>query len=58
MASSAGMPPPRSWRWSPKKALRDPDRINSPGGYFRAMVDRAVEGKLALAKSLFGLAAG
>ncbi|MCX2720941.1 plasmid replication protein RepC [Roseibium salinum] len=41
-----------------EKALRDPDRINSPGGYFRAMVDRAVEGKLALAKSLFGLAAG
>jgi len=40
-----------------EKALRDPERINSPGGYFRACCDRAAEGKLALAKSLFGLAA-
>jgi len=40
-----------------EKALRDPERISSPGGYFRACCDRAAEGKLALAKSLFGLAA-
>ncbi|SHN17187.1 plasmid replication protein RepC [Roseibium suaedae] len=40
-----------------EKALRDPDKICSPGGYFRACCDRAAEGKLALAKSLFGLAA-
>ncbi|WP_428688580.1 plasmid replication protein RepC [Roseibium sp.] len=41
-----------------EKALRDPEKISSPGGYFRACCDRAVEGKLALARSLFGLAAG
>ncbi len=41
-----------------EKALRDPERISSPGGYFRACCDRAAEGRLALAKSLFGLAAG
>jgi replication initiation protein RepC len=40
-----------------EKALRDPEKISSPGGYFRACCDRAAEGKLALAKSLFGLAA-
>lgn len=39
-----------------EKALRDPLLIFSPGGYFRACVDRAVEGELALHKSLFGLA--
>lgn len=41
-----------------EKALRDPDQISKPGGYFRAMVERAGEGRLALARSLFGLAAG
>ena len=41
-----------------EKALRDPEKISSPGGYFRACCDRAAEGKLALSKSLFGLAAG
>ncbi len=41
-----------------EKALRDPEKISSPGGYFRACCDRAGEGKLALARSLFGLAAG
>ncbi len=40
-----------------EKALRDPEKINSPGGYFRACCERAKEGRLALAKSLFGLAA-
>ncbi|SDQ31130.1 plasmid replication protein RepC [Pseudovibrio sp. Tun.PSC04-5.I4] len=39
-----------------EKALRDPLLISSPGGYFRACVDRAVDGELALHKSLFGLA--
>ncbi len=39
-----------------EKTLREPERISRPGGYFRACVDRAVEGKLALTKSLFGLA--
>ncbi|MGH0003727.1 plasmid replication protein RepC [Pseudovibrio ascidiaceicola] len=39
-----------------EKALRDPDTISSPGGYFRACIDRAEEGELALHKSLFGLA--
>lgn len=38
-----------------EKALRDPLLISSPGGYFRACVDRAVGGELALHKSLFGL---
>ena len=40
-----------------EKSLREPDRIGSPGGYFRAMVERAGEGRLNLARSLFGLAA-
>ncbi|TYC52415.1 replication protein C, partial [Rhodobacterales bacterium] len=39
-----------------EKALRDPQQISSPGGYFRAMIDRAGEGKLHLHKSLHGLA--
>ncbi|UES60075.1 replication protein C (plasmid) [Roseibium aggregatum] len=38
-----------------EKALRDPEHIASPGGYFRAMIDRAGEGKLHLHKSLHGL---
>jgi replication initiation protein RepC len=38
-----------------EKALRDPEQIVSPGGYFRAMIDRAGEGKLHLHKSLHGL---
>ncbi|MCP3468604.1 plasmid replication protein RepC [Bradyrhizobium sp. CCGUVB23] len=41
-----------------EKSMRSPDRISSPGGYFRAMVDRGVEGSLHLEKSLFGLADG
>lgn len=40
-----------------EKALRDPEQISSPGGYFRAMIDRAGEGKLHLYKTLHGLAA-
>ena len=39
-----------------EKALRDPQMIASPGGYFRAMIDRASDHKLNLKKSLFGLA--
>ncbi|KZK88045.1 hypothetical protein PsAD46_02640 [Pseudovibrio sp. Ad46] len=39
-----------------EKALRDPLAISSPGGYFRACIDRAIEGKLALHRTLFGLA--
>ena len=39
-----------------EKALRDPKLIASPGGYFRAMIDRASDHKLNLKKSLFGLA--
>lgn len=39
-----------------EKALRDPNQIISPGGYFRAMIDRASDHKLNLKKSLFGLA--
>ncbi|KZL15336.1 hypothetical protein PsAD2_03718 [Pseudovibrio axinellae] len=39
-----------------EKALRDPLLISSLGGYFRACVDRAMDGELALHKSLFGLA--
>lgn len=38
-----------------EKALRDPEAITRPGGYFRAMIDRANEGKLNLQKSIFGL---
>ncbi|MEJ8476582.1 replication initiation protein RepC [Roseibium sp. H3510] len=41
-----------------EKALRDPEQISSPGGYFRAMIDRAADGKLHLNKSLHGLVAG
>ena len=39
-----------------EKALATPDQITSPGGYFRAMIDRALDGSLRLEKSLFGLA--
>lgn len=39
-----------------EKSMRSPDQISNPGGYFRAMIDRAVEGSLHLEKSLFGLA--
>ncbi|MTI15746.1 replication protein C [Rhodobacteraceae bacterium RKSG542] len=39
-----------------EKALREPDVISRPGGYFRACIDRAVDGRLALHKSLYGLA--
>lgn len=39
-----------------EKSLRDPRLIAKPGGYFRAMVDRAVDGSLHLSKSLHGLA--
>ncbi|WP_063832905.1 plasmid replication protein RepC [Labrenzia sp. DG1229] len=39
-----------------EKALRDPRMIASPGGYFRAMIDRASDHKLNLKRSLFGLA--
>ncbi|WP_085026136.1 plasmid replication protein RepC [Ensifer aridi] len=41
-----------------EKSLRDPEQISKPGGYFRAMVDRAAEGKLNLERSLFGLMEG
>ncbi|OAP48894.1 plasmid replication protein RepCa2 [Sinorhizobium americanum] len=41
-----------------EKSLRDPEQISKPGGYFRAMVDRAAEGKLNLERSLFGLVEG
>ncbi|MDV4183310.1 MULTISPECIES: plasmid replication protein RepC [Rhizobium] len=37
-----------------EKSLRDV--IAKPGGYFRAMVDRAIDGSLHLSKSLYGLA--
>ncbi|SFK46618.1 replication initiation protein RepC [Pseudovibrio ascidiaceicola] len=40
-----------------EKALRDPESIARPAGYFRACVDRAIDGKLALHRTLFGLAA-
>jgi replication initiation protein RepC len=39
-----------------EKSLREPDQITRPGGYFRAMIDRALDGKLNLERSLFGLA--
>ncbi|MFN7026033.1 MAG: plasmid replication protein RepC [Pseudorhizobium sp.] len=39
-----------------EKAIRDPEQITRPGGYFRAMIDRAIDGKLNLERSLFGLA--
>lgn len=38
-----------------EKALRDPVAISRPGGYFRAMIERANDGKLNLQKSVFGL---
>ncbi len=38
-----------------EKALRDPEAISRPGGYFRAMIDRANANKLNLQKSVFGL---
>ncbi|WP_093190352.1 plasmid replication protein RepC [Pseudovibrio sp. Tun.PSC04-5.I4] len=38
-----------------EKTLRDPEGISRPAGYFRACVDRAMDGKLALHKSLYGL---
>jgi replication initiation protein RepC len=41
-----------------EKSIRDPDQISKPAGYFRAMVDRAIDGKLNLERSLFGLAEG
>lgn len=41
-----------------EKALRDPEAITRPGGYFRAMIDRANDSKLNLQKSVFGLAQG
>jgi replication initiation protein RepC len=41
-----------------EKSIRDPDQIAKPGGYFRAMIDRAIEGELKLERSLFGLADG
>lgn len=39
-----------------EKSMRNPEQISSPGGYFRAMVERATDGRLYLDKSLFGLA--
>jgi replication initiation protein RepC len=39
-----------------EKSIRDPEQISKPGGYFRAMVDRAIGGQLNLERSLFGLA--
>lgn len=39
-----------------EKSLRDPEQISRPGGYFRAMIDRALDGQLNLERSLFGLA--
>lgn len=39
-----------------EKTLRDPKTISSPAGYFQACIDLAVEGRLALHRSLFGLA--
>ena len=35
----------------------DRQEVNSPGGYLRAMTDRAAAGELHLARSVFGLAA-
>ncbi|ABC92904.1 UNVERIFIED_ORG: replication initiation protein RepC [Rhizobium etli] len=39
-----------------EKSIRDPEQISRPGGYFRAMIDRAIVGRLNLERSLFGLA--
>lgn len=41
-----------------EKALRNGAQISSPGGYFRAMVERGCEGKLHLERSLFGMMDG
>ncbi|MFJ6327786.1 MULTISPECIES: plasmid replication protein RepC [unclassified Rhizobium] len=41
-----------------EKSIRNPDLISRPGGYFRAMVDRAMDGRLNLERTLFGLADG
>lgn len=38
-----------------EKSLRDPEAISRPAGYFRAMIDRANDGKLNLQKTVFGL---
>ncbi|WP_292635581.1 replication initiation protein RepC, partial [Mesorhizobium sp.] len=35
----------------------DRQEVKSPGGYLRAMTDRATAGELHLARSIFGLAA-
>ncbi|PLU13083.1 hypothetical protein BMJ29_30300, partial [Sinorhizobium medicae] len=35
----------------------DRQEVSSPGGYLRAMTDRAAAGELHLARSVFGLAA-
>lgn len=39
-----------------EKTIRDPEQISRPVGYFRAMIERAIDGKLNLERSLFGLA--
>ena len=39
-----------------EKTIRDPEQISKPAGYFRAMIERAIDGKLNLERSLFGLA--
>jgi replication initiation protein RepC len=41
-----------------EKSIRDAEQISRPGGYFRAMIDRAMDGRLNLERSLFGLADG
>ncbi|MBB6486947.1 plasmid replication protein RepC [Rhizobium lusitanum] len=41
-----------------EKYIRDPELISKPGGYFRAMVDRATDRRLNLERTLFGLADG
>ncbi|KZL24231.1 plasmid replication protein RepC [Pseudovibrio sp. Ad37] len=38
-----------------EKTLRVPQSISRPAGYFRACIDRAIDGKLMLHKTLFGL---
>ncbi len=38
-----------------EKALRDPGTVSNPAGYVRACVDKAMNGKLVLHRSLFGL---
>ena len=39
-----------------EKAYRKGSDLSSPGGYFRAMIDRAVSGHLHLDRTLYGLA--